>query len=246
MAELSYKSAPFRVRMDLAQAHQRAWQRLARPGTWWTGEQRVAIAAETRNATACSLCRERKAAVSPFAVRGQHDSLGVLPQPVVDVIHRIVTDPGRLTQRWYQQVVASGVDDAAYVEIVSVVATVVAIDTFARGLNVPAPALPDPVGGEPSRARPASAKLDVAWVPMIDPEGAMGPEADLYGSGSSVPNVAKALSLVPDEARGFFDLSSTHYLSVDDLMDVTKGRSISRPQIELIAARVSALNRCFY
>jgi len=243
MTELSYESAPFAVRGDLTAAHRRAWRRLSHPGTWWTGHQRVAIAAETRKAQSCSLCRERRAAVSPFAIEGEHDSLGTLSEPIVDVIHRIGTDPGRLTQSWYQQVLTSGVSDAAYVEIVSVVATVVAVDTFARGIGIPAPALPDPVGGEPSRTRPASAKLDVAWVPMI---GAEGPEADLYGSGTLIPNIGRALSLVPGEARAFFDLSTAHYFSLNELMDVTKGRAISRPQIELIAARVSALNQCFY
>lgn len=240
MTELSYESAPFAVRGDLTAAHQRAWQHLSHPGTWWTGEQRVAIAAETRKAQSCSLCQKRKAAVSPSAIEGGHDSLAALPESLVDVIHRIRTDPGRLTQRWYQQVLASGVSDAAYVEIVSVAATVVAVDTFARGLGIPAPALPDPVGGQPSHARPESAKLDVAWVPMI------GAEADLYGTGAFIPNIGRALSLVPAEAHAFFDLSAAHYFSLDDLMDVTKGRAISRPQIELIAARVSALNQCFY
>lgn len=243
MSELSYESAPFAVREDLTAAHQRAWRRLSHPGTWWTGHQRVAIAAETRKAKVCSLCRWRKAAVSPLAIKGEHDTLSALSKPVVEVIHRIATDPGRLTQSWYHQVIANGISDSAYVEIVSVVATVVLLDTFARGLGIPAPALPHPIDGEPSHERPASAKLDVAWVPMI---GVEGPEADLYGGGSLIPNIGRALSLVPAEARGFFDLSSTHYFSLDDLMDVTKGRAISRSQIELIAARVSALNSCFY
>ena len=34
----------------------RAWQRIARCGTWWNGAQRIAIAAETRNALQCGLC----------------------------------------------------------------------------------------------------------------------------------------------------------------------------------------------
>lgn len=246
MSELSYESAPFAVREDLTAAHRRAWQRLVRPGTWLTGEQRVAIAAETRKAKSCSLCRRRKAAVSPLAIKGEHDTLSALSEPVVEVIHRIATDPGRLTQSWYRQVIASGISDSAYVEIVSVVATVVLLDTFTRGLGIPAPALPHPIEGEPSLERPTSAKLDVAWVPMIGAEGATGPEVDLYPPGSVIPNVGRALSLVPAEARAFFDLSSTHYFSLDDLMDITKGRAISRSQIELIAARVSALNNCFY
>jgi hypothetical protein len=44
MSEL-YASAPIAVRDDLAAAHTRAWARIGRPGTWWDGAQRVAIAA---------------------------------------------------------------------------------------------------------------------------------------------------------------------------------------------------------
>jgi hypothetical protein len=43
-------SARIHVREDLAAAHDRAWARLARAGTWWTGAERVAIAAEARRA----------------------------------------------------------------------------------------------------------------------------------------------------------------------------------------------------
>lgn len=242
----AYEAAPFPVREDLAAAHRRAWERIARPGTWWTGEERVAMAAETRSACGCALCRESKAALSPFAVKGVHGSLGALPAPVVEVIHRLRNDPGRLTKAWYDGVVAD-IGDAPYVEIVGVVITVVGVDVFARAIGVEPRPLPTPVAGEPSRVRPAAAKPSGAWVPMIAVEDAVGPEADLYGTKAFVPNVRRALSLVPDEVRGFFgDLGSAHYFSIDEMMDIMKERAISRAQIELIAARVSALNQCFY
>ena len=47
MSEL-YASASIAIRDDLAAAHARAWGGIGRPGTWWDGPQRVAIAAETR------------------------------------------------------------------------------------------------------------------------------------------------------------------------------------------------------
>jgi hypothetical protein len=56
MSELSYSSASFTIRKDIVEAHRRAWQRLAHPGTWLTGTERVAIAAESRNAKKCLLC----------------------------------------------------------------------------------------------------------------------------------------------------------------------------------------------
>ena len=39
-----YASSPIAIRDDLATAHARAWERIGRPGTWWDGAARVAIA----------------------------------------------------------------------------------------------------------------------------------------------------------------------------------------------------------
>ena len=61
------------VRDDLPAAHRRAWARLAQPGTWWTAEERIAIAAESRAAVYCTFCRERKESLSPFFLQGEHD-----------------------------------------------------------------------------------------------------------------------------------------------------------------------------
>ena len=79
---------------------------------------------------------------------------------------------------------------------------------------------------------------------MLSPESAKGPESDLFPG--RVGNVIRAMSLVPDEVRGLKDLSAAHYLPIESIMDVTAGRAIDRTQIELIAGRVSALNKCFY
>jgi len=53
----------------------------------------------------------------------------------------------------------------------------------------------------------------------------------------------KAMSLVPDEVRGFFDLVSHQYMPPLAMRDFSREyRAISHFQIELLAARVSALN----
>ena len=88
-----YASSPVAIRGDLAAAHDRAWERIARPGTWWDGAQRVRIAAETRHASSCRLCPRRKEAPSPAAIEGTHDSLGELSEVVVEVVHRVRNDP---------------------------------------------------------------------------------------------------------------------------------------------------------
>jgi hypothetical protein len=59
--------------------------------------------------------------------------------------------------------------------------------------------------------------------------------------------VIRAMSLVPDEVRTLADLSAAHYLPNHRVRDpAAQQGSLSRPQIELIAGRVSALNQCFY
>ena len=61
------------------------------------------------------------------------------------------------------------------------------------------------------------------------------------------PNVIAAMSLVPDAVRDLRRLSDVHYISDAQVANpFARGEVLSRPQIELIAARVSALNECFY
>ena len=242
-----YADSRSRVRDDLAAAHARAWQRLARPGTWWTGAERVAIAAETRHAPTCPLCRARREALAPSGADGAHAGATTLPAPAIEAIHRIRTDPARLTRRWLDGVVAAGLDVERYVELVGVVACTVAVDTFARGLGLAPLPLPAPIDGAPTRRRPAGAKLGEAWVPWLAPEDARGAEADLYPFDRPAANIYKALSLVPDAVRGFFDLVETQYLPGAVMRDFTREyRAITHAQIELLAARVSALNQCLY
>jgi hypothetical protein len=241
-----YDGAPWAVRDDLAAAHGRALARLARPGTWWSGAERLAIAAEARHAPDCDLCRRRKAALSPDAVAGQHDP-GSLPETVIEVVHRIRTDPGRLSRGWLDGALARGLGVERYVEIVGVVATIVALDTFARGLGwVPRP-LPAPIAGAPSQRRPRGAKPGGAWVPWLEPADVSADEAGLYPFDRPAANIYKAMSLVPDEVRGFFDIVETQYLPGAVMRDFSREiRAVTHAQIELLAARVSALNRCVY
>ena len=233
MTTISYTDAPFPASEELSEAHRTAWRRLAESGTWWTGAERVAIADEVRRAWDCPLCLERKAAVSPYAVDGTHDSGGVLSEAAVDAVHRITTDPGRLTKGWFEKSLASGLRDGHYVEIVSVVTTVVSIDSFCQGIGIPLHALPEPIAGEPARERPENVGDRGAWVPMV---------------GGSLPNVLRAMSLVPPAVVQLGELSKAHYLLPELVRDPRASRegTLDRPQTELIAARVSALRECFY
>ncbi len=102
------------MREELATTQAQAWQRLAAPGTWWTGTERVAIAAEARHARDCAFCGARAAALSPLAVGGVHARLdSPLADAAIEAIHRIRTDPGRLGETWFLRLREAGLGEAA-------------------------------------------------------------------------------------------------------------------------------------
>ena len=244
---IDYSAAPYPVRDNIVLAHQDAWARLANPGTWWDGATRVAIAAETRAARDCALCKARKDALSPNAVRGTHDTVTDLPVALIEVIHRIATDQSRLTRAFYEEALSNGLSDDEYVETVGVVATVLAVDGFAKALGMPVFPLPEPRAGAPHRTRPPGARTDRAWVPTVAPEDVADTDPDLY-DGLGGANIHRALSLVPEEVIGFFHrIDAAQYLPDAALRDFgTEYRDLTHAQIEFLAARVSAINQCVY
>lgn len=239
--------SPVPIRPDIPAAHRAFWHRLAGPGSWFSGEERVAIAAESRLALDCPLCAARRQALSPNAVAGEHRHGGALPGVVVDAVHRIVTDQGRITRSWVEGNVGRGLAKPAYVELVGVVVAVVSIDEFHRALGLPLEPLPAPRAGEPDRYTPAVLSEDIGFVPTIPPHGAVGREAGLWPNNRSA-HVIRALTLVPQALRDWLELADAQYLSVPRMANFGQDdqRSIDRKQMELVAARVSAVNECYY
>jgi len=245
MTMVSYDDAPVPIRQDLIEAHQRSWQRIAAPGTWLTGATRVAIAREVRNAHQCGLCAERKAALTPYSVTGSHETVTDLPTAQVELIHHLATDSARLKRSWARDLIDSGLSEEEYVETVGVACTTISLDTFAHAVGMSPREFPAAVEGKPTRIRPPEARQGAAWMPWIAAEDANEADRDLFGPGIS--NIRRALSLVPTEARGFFDLNNSHYLSAEQMKDfATRFRAITRAQIELVAGRISAINQCAY
>jgi hypothetical protein len=247
MQPFSYSDSPYTIREDLSQAYREYWARLAKPGSWWTGAERVAIAQECRNAVSCSFCAERKQALSPYNFAGEHDDGGILDPLVVDAVHRIITDQTRITQTYVQNNESSGISKEQYVELSGIVTVTFSIDEFHRSLGLPLEPLPDPEAGEPSHYRPAHAVDGTGFVPMIPADGNVGPEADLWPEGANA-NVLRAYSVVPDAVRDWMLVGNAQYLSMSGMQIFAgdTGRSIDRMQIELVAARVSSHNECFY
>jgi len=124
---------------------------------------------------------------------------------------------------------------------------VVAIDTMARGLGLDLLPLPQPERGKPSQYRPRGAKPGAAWVRWLEPADLTEQEAGIYPAGRPAANIMKAMSLVPDEVKSFFDIVSHQYQGPLEMRDFSREyRAISHAQIELLAARVSSLNQCLY
>ena len=257
MTAFDYAATEWDIRDDIPSAHRTFWSRLAGPGSWWTGEQRIAIAAESRAALACDLCKTRKQALSPYAKQGSnpepqthardtHYSSG-LPEAAVDAVHRIITDQGRITRRFVEDNAKSALSKGAYVELVGIVVATFSVDEFHRALGLAVEALPEAKPGEITRYQPQHLSDDIGFVPTIPLDGAVGPEADLWPTGRTA-NVARALTLVPDALRDWQSLGAAQYLSFPQMADMgqQEGRALNRMQIETIAGRVSAINECFY
>ena len=243
MTSAIFGETPYPIRSDLDHATREAWEFIGKPGNWWTGAERTSLVAEVRAARDCRLCAGRLDALSPYSVQGEHETASSLPPAAIEATHRLTTDAARLSEKAIREFNDAGLSDEAYVEIVSIVSTVMGIDSFCDALEIPVLPLPEAQPGEPSRYRPAEAIADSAWVPMIPNGGAGENEADLF-AGRFTPNVFRAMSVVPDAVRNLLKLLGAFY--VKEVGNLNARNSLDRCQIELLAARVSALNECFY
>ena len=213
------------VAEDAAAAHSAVLRTIAEPGAWWSGAARLAIAGETRAAPGGGLCTTQ-AALSADPAAGEHGSEAVLPPMAVEAIHGIRNDSGRLTRRWFDGLVDRGLRPEAYVELASVVASVVIVDTFAQGIGLPLPALPKAVAGAPSFERSDDVVDAGAYLPLAR-EGRA--------------HILRSLGLVPSASDLFFRAFNPSYY-----MRPNHEFALTRAQVELVASRVSAVNECFY
>ncbi len=167
----------------------------------------------------------------PTPSPAQHPASEFLPAAGVEVAHRVATDPGRLTRAWAdQQIEALG--ETVYTEIVGVTAIASVIDHFHRAIGQPEPTLPSPTPGEPSQIRPDGVGDVGAWVSQ-----SVGP---------TTANVSRTLSLVPVTNATWRSLVDSHYSRGAEFLEPVWSRALPRPAVELIAARTTSLNECFY
>ncbi len=209
------------VRDDLVDAHRQSLAHVASPGSRLTAARRVQIAEVARDAYLAS-------DPSPPWVRPYGD-------PALDVAYRLARHAGTITEQWYEQVITEGMHPLEWVEIVGVVIATLPPIAFARGVGIALPDFPSPSAGEPTgreAAELAPAKLN--WVPVAAP-------ADQTAS------VVQALSALPDEWDNLWRLAAAQYMSDRQMDDPLWNRgTLSRPQMELVAGRLSRIRECFF
>ena len=209
------------VRADLRDAHTASLAHVVSPGARFTGERRRAIA---------------RAAIDAY--------LAVDPPPpwvrpygdlALDVAHRLGRSAGTITEQWYEQVITEGLHPLEWVEIVGVVIAALPPVAFARAIGASIPELPPAVDGPPTGHEAAElAPATLNWVPVAAP-------ADQTAS------VVQALSALPDEWDNLWRLAEVQYMSDRQMDDPLWNRgTLSRPQMELVAARLSLIRECFF
>ncbi len=209
------------VRADLMAAHAASLQHVATPGAHFTAEQRLRIAAVARDAYLA-------ADPSPPWVRP-------FGEPTLDVAYRLARHAGTITEQWYEQIITEGMHPLEWVEIVGIVVATVPVVAFARAAGLPIPGLPLPQPGVPhGRVADELAPATLNWVPVAAP-------ADRTAS------VVQALSAVPDEWDNLWQLAGAQYMSDAQMADPLWNRgTLSRPQMELTAGRISRIRECFF
>jgi alkylhydroperoxidase family enzyme len=218
------------IRSDLIEAHRSTVEAASRPGDWWTGPERNAIAAEVRRALAHADWAPWQA---PSGVEGTIAEGHPLPASAVDAIWRITNHPGTLTHDWYEQIVDGLPSVLHYVELVGLVATVNAVERFASIMGFDPHQPVESAPGDPVAVVPDGVGQYGHWVPTTGNEG---------------PRVLQALSAVPRQFALWRAHSEAQYVPAEALTaDLTWTRgALSRVQVELLAARTSQANECFY
>jgi hypothetical protein len=220
------------VRADLADAHRSAWDALTRSGTWWTGAQRAELAATALAAMTSASPLPPWTAPSTIAGVLADDLLA--PAVAHDAIYRVAAHAATLTESWYEGM-RNALTDLAYVEVVAIACNVAAIVSFRRAAGLAPWHLSAARGGEPTRTVPpdlVDAKMN--WVRVIAP-------ADETAA------VVQAFTSVPAELDRLWMLAAAQYIPNLEMVDPLWNRgTLSRPQAELVAARISQLRECFY
>lgn len=210
-----FSSSPFAIPDDIPELFRGIWKDLATSGSAWTGAERVALAGVAR----CARFGEGGDAVD-------------LPEAAVNVAARVAATPASITRSVAERSIGS-IGQSAYVELVGVVACLVAIDTYTSLIGVGRGPLPGPDSGGPQ--------------PVLDTGDTVG----LKRRGGFVATAGPrgphhALSAVPDVQAMISRLLDRLYIDRRDIGSLGPVRGLTRPQLEFVILTVSHGNECFY
>lgn len=223
-----FDQLPSAVPTTVSDACTAVFDGLTTPGQTLTSEQRVAVAEIARTSAPRPLWEQTP---DLFGFDHAGDTDAPLTAFVAALVERVTVE-SRSLDRDMVAAIVERIGDAMYAEIVAVIAQVVPIDHLHRALDLPLEPLPAPGPGQPSNSRPDGLGDIGAFIDMTDPfEG---------------PNVARSLSLAGSDNSLRLKVVRSMYSGTNFGEMVWNDRPLSRPQIELVAARTSALNECFY
>jgi hypothetical protein len=215
-----------KVTPEIIESFKIIWDHLGQSGNWWTAEERLEIAEEARNSNPRKLW-ERVGEVESYS----KDNDEVLSPYVRAVVRLVANETSKIDQRTYDGI-TKAIGEDKYAELAAVVSQIIPIDHLSDTLGVERQELPNPVDGELAMERPVGLVEGVAFLPTFPAE--------------KLPHVAVSLSLAQaDNARRMLLVRAMYSGSSFNEM-IWEHRNLSRPQIELVAARTSALNECFY
>ncbi len=245
LIELSHEATNLHIRSDLTEAHAHVWEKLAAPGTWWNGSERLAVAEVVRVALGDS------DPVPPWdsaSKSGRLPNSSRISSELQDAVYRLAVHAGTLTEGWYQKMRdATGVTPQQWVEIIEVTISVASVLRFAQLAGIDSPDFPEPLQGQPTRQTQPSKPAKHHWVPVVHLEDSTPELAPFYNGLPALAPVIRALSSVPAAMDTLFTLGDAQYIPMREMVDMnwTRG-TLSRRQIELVAGRLSAHRECFY
>ena len=122
--------------------------------------------------------------------------------------------------------------EEVYTELVGIAATAAVVDTFAFALDDRDATIEPAVDGAPAQRRPENVGDVGAWVAQ--------------SLAVTNANVSRSLSLVPVTNAAWIGSVQAMYSRGEEFFDLEWKRALSRPQVELVAARTTAELECFY
>ena len=155
----------------------RQWERLRHAGTWFTGAERVALAA---------------------SARGDRDDTS----PAHQAAREIHDHPAEITRSWLGTLEDRGLTLAEYVEVLGIVAQLRAVDTFLFGLGEQRP-LPDPVAGQPTRVIVEEAAIEGGWVPTVGPAFPPSVLSSVEAENEAMHDLHENFYLAPAAGEGY-------------------------------------------